>query len=123
MKASGTFEVKLTPVGDSEIAQRTIEKTFSGDLAATSIGVMLAVGTATKGSAGYVALEKVTGALAGKRGSFALQHFGIMNRGAPELIVRVVPDSGAGELAGIAGSMTINIVEGKHLYELEYTLA
>ncbi len=127
MKASGTFEVKLTPAAQEPaeaevLGRRSIDKKFFGEFEGTSVGVMLAVGTATKGSAGYVALERVTGTVGGKVGSFALQHFGIMNRGVGELVVRVVPDSGTDDLAGIAGTMTINIVEGKHLYEFEYTL-
>jgi len=126
MKATGTFEVKLTPAtqdpAEAEVlGRRSIDKKFSGDLEATSRGVMLAAGTATKGSAGYVAIERVTGSLHGKSGTFVLQHFGIMNRGVGELTVRVVPDSGTDDLIGLAGTMTINIVDGKHLYELEYT--
>jgi hypothetical protein len=126
MKATGTFEVKLTPAtqdpAEAEVlGRRSIDKKFSGDLEATSLGVMLAAGTATKGSAGYVAIERVTGSLHGKSGTFVLQHFGIMNRGVGELTVRVVPDSGTDDLIGLAGTMTINIVDGKHLYELEYT--
>ncbi len=78
--------------------------------------------TDTSGSAGYVAVEFVTGALDGKRGSFALQHTGSMNRGAPSLSVTVVPDSGTGELVGLEGEFTINIVDGKHLYEFTYKL-
>jgi len=122
MKATGTFEVKLTTTSESPFMNRSIDKTFRGDLEATSVGVMVAAGTATKGSAGYVALERVTGTLGGKNGTFVLQHFGIMNRGAPELIVRVVPDSGTDELVGLSGTMTIDIVEGRHLYSLDYAL-
>jgi hypothetical protein len=101
----------------------SIDKQFHGGLEATSKGVMLAAMTAVKGSAGYVAIEKVSGTLGGRSGTFVLQHSGIMNRGAPQLIITIVPDSGTGELAGIAGKMAINIVEGKHFYEFDYTLA
>jgi hypothetical protein len=75
-----------------------------------------------KGSAGYVAMERVTGTLAGRSGSFAIQHHGIMDRGAPSLSITVVPDSGAGELAGITGRMGITIEEGKHFYDFEYDI-
>ena len=127
--ASGTFDVKLTPQApdqsgaDPGAARLLIDKQFHGDLQATSKGQMLAVGTEVKGSAGYVAMERVTGTLHGRNGGFALQHNGTMTRGAPSLSVTVVPDSGTGELAGIDGRMSIEIVEGKHLYGFDYTLA
>ena len=125
--ASGTFEVKLTPQapdadGEPSVGRMSLDKQFHGDLEGTSKGQMLAVRSDVEGSAGYVAMERVTGTLAGKTGSFALQHYGIMNRGAPSLTISVVPDSGTGELAGIAGTMTINIEDGKHFYALDYTL-
>jgi hypothetical protein len=101
----------------------SIEKQFHGDLEATSKGQMLAVQGDVKGSAGYVAMERVIGTLGGRAGSFALQHTGTMNRGVPELSVTVVPDSGAQELAGISGRMTIDIAGGKHSFEFEYALA
>jgi uncharacterized protein DUF3224 len=127
--ASGTFEVKLTPqdaeekVGDPSIGRTSVTKLFSGDLEGTSKGQMLAVGTEVDGSAGYVAMERVTGNLDGRTGSFALQHSGTMTRGAPQLSVTVVPDSGTGELAGLTGKMNITIVDGTHLYEFDYTIA
>lgn len=125
MTANGTFEVKLKPqtdeVGDPTVGRMSIEKEFHGDLEATSKGQMLAVQGEVKGSAGYVAMERVNGMLAGRQGTFALQHTGTMDRGAPALSVTVVPDSGTGELAGISGKMTIKIVEKRHLYEFEYT--
>ncbi len=126
--ATGTFEVKLSPqspvenVGDPTVGRLSIDKRFSGDLEATSKGEMLAAGTDVKGSAGYVAIERVTGALHGRDGNFALLHRGVMTRGTPELTVTVVPDSGTGQLIGLAGKMSINIVEGKHSYDFEYTL-
>jgi hypothetical protein len=127
-RASGTFEVKIIPqapeanVGDPTVGRMALDKTFSGDLEAASKGQMLAVRTEIQGSAGYVAMERVTGTLHGQSGTFALQHSGTMNRGAPQLIITVVPDSGTGELAGIAGTMTITISGGKHSYDLDYTI-
>jgi hypothetical protein len=110
-------------VGDSTVARMSIDKQFHGDLEATSKGQMLAAGTEVQGSAGYVAIERVTGKLHGHSGSFALQHSGTMTRGVPQLTITVVPDSGTGQLVGLAGKMTINIVDGKHYYDFEYTLA
>jgi len=125
--ATGTFDVKLNPqddnAGDPTISRMLIEKQFHGDLEGTSQGQMLAVGTDTKGSAGYVAIERVSGKLNGQSGTFALQHSGAMTRGTPQLTITVVPDSGTGELVGLAGKMMINIVDGKHFYDLEYILA
>ncbi len=126
--AKGTFEVKATPQGAPDIAEGTtlarvsIAKTFQGDLVATSTVEMLSAMTSYKGSAGYVAIERVTGALHGRTGSFVLQHSGTMTRGAPQLTVSVVPDSGSGALAGLTGTMKIDIVDGKHFYEFGYTL-
>jgi Protein of unknown function (DUF3224) len=127
--ASGTFEVKILPqpaeanVGDPTVGRLSIDKQFHGDLEATSKGQMLAVGTDVKGSAGYVALERVAGTLDGHAGTFALQHSGTMTRGTPQLSVTVVPDSGTGELVGLTGKMDIKIDNGKHAYEFEYALA
>jgi hypothetical protein len=126
--ASGAFEVKLTPQGTDEKAERgtlgrmSIDKQFHGDLEATSKGEMLTAGTNVKGSAGYVAIERVTGALHGSGGTFLLQHSGTMTRGAPQLTITVVPDSGTGDLVGLAGKMVITIVDGKHSYDFDYTL-
>jgi hypothetical protein len=122
-RATGTFEVKLTPQpDDSPVGRMTIAKEFHGDLEAASVGQMLASMSEVKGSAGYVAIEKVTGTLHARTGSFVLQHRGVMNRGAAELSVTVVPDSGAGDLVGMKGSMNIIIEAGKHSYEFDYTL-
>ena len=123
-RASGTFEVKVTPQtpGDSGIGRMLIDKQFQGDLKGTSKVEMLAVGTAVEGSAGYVAMEQVNGTLNGRTGTFALQHSGTMTRGAPQLNVTVVPDSGTGELKGLSGRMSIVIADGKHSYEFEYTI-
>ena len=124
--AAGSFEIKLLPqpVADANagLGRMSIDKVFSGDLQGTSKGEMLSALTAVKGSAGYVAIERVTGTLQGRSGSFMLQHLGTMNRGAPTLTVRVVPDSGTEGLSGIAGSLSINITDGQHFYTLDYTL-
>ena len=128
-RAQGTFEVQLTPrepgdqAGDATIGRMAIDKQFHGDLEATSRGEMLTVGTAVEGSAGYVAMELVSGTLHGRTGSFVLQHSGTMARGAPALTVSVVPDSGTGELVGLAGTMAILIAGGQHTYDFEYELA
>lgn len=126
-RANGTFDVKLAPQPADEnegaVGKMSIDKQFHGDLDGTSRGLMLAAGTAVQGSAGYVAMERVTGKLHGKSGTFVLQHTGTMNRGAPQLSVTVVPDSGTGELVGLAGRMNIIIAAGKHSYEFDYTLA
>jgi hypothetical protein len=127
-RAAGTFDVKLTQQStDAEdsgttLGRYALEKQFRGDLDATSKGEMLSAGTQTKGSAGYVAQERVTGTLAGRSGSFVLQHTGVMKRGAPGLTITVVPDSGTGDLAGLTGTMNIIIEAGKHSYELDYDL-
>src|SRR5947199_3372757 len=121
--ASGTFEVKLTPQAEeASLGRLSIDKQFHGDLEATSKGQMLTAGTGVKGSAGYVAIERVTGALAGHSGSFVLQHSGTMTRGVPQLSITVVPDSGTGQLAGLTGKMTITIADGEHSYGFDYTL-
>ena len=122
--ASGTFEVKLTPQSpaDPSLGRMTIDKQFAGDLEGSSRGEMLSAMSAVKGSAGYVAIERVTAKLAGRSGTFVLQHSGTMNRGEPQQAVTVVPDSGTGELEGIAGAMTIRIEGGKHFYDFRYTL-
>jgi hypothetical protein len=126
--ASGPFEVKLTPLtlndqtADSRLGRMSIDKQFNGDLEATSQGEMLTAGTVTSGSAGYVAIERVSGTLHGRRGSFVLQHSATMTRGTPQLTITVVPDSGTEQLVGLAGKMSINIVDGNHFYDFEYTL-
>ena len=124
-QASGTFAVTLTPdgqAGEASLGRLTIVKQFGGDLEAGSQGQMLAAHTAIEGSAGYVALERVTGRLHGRSGSFVLQHHGLMDRGTPALTITVVPDSGTGELAGLQGRMQISVVDGQHRYVLEYSL-
>jgi hypothetical protein len=127
--SEGTFEVKLTPqkpdnkeAESAKIGRMSIDKQFHGHLEATTRGEMLAAGTDVKGSAGYVAIERVTGTLHGRSGSFILQHSGTMTRGEPQLSVTVVPDSGTKDLAGLAGALTIRIAEKQHFYEFDYTL-
>jgi hypothetical protein len=127
--ATGPFEVKLVPQDDKidpTLGRMTIGKTFHGDLEGTSKGQMLTASTDVKGSAGYVAIERVTGTLrtsTGQRtGTFALQHIGTLTRGAPELSVTVVPDSGTGQLVGLTGKFNIHIADGNHSYDFEYTL-
>lgn len=123
-QARGTFEVKLTPQATdaADLGRMSIDKQFHGDLEAASKGEMLSAMGSVQGSAGYVAIEKVTGSLKGRSGTFVLQHNGIMNRGTPQLTISVVPDSGTGQLEGLSGTMTIEIADGKHSYSFEYTL-
>ena len=127
--ATGPFEVKLNPEPPSGAAERagiarlSLDKQFHGELEATSQGEMLAFRSSVEGSAGYVAMETVRGTLHGRSGSFVLQHGSLMTRGTPVQSISVVPDSGTGELAGLAGRMTISIVDGRHSYHFDYTLA
>ena len=133
MQARGTFEVQLRPLatyaqaerggGDqTPLGRRSIDKQFRGDLEGASQGEMLSAGTPVKGSAGYVAIKRVRGTRAGREGSFVLQHSGTMTSGAGQLTITVVPDSATGALAGLAGTMTIEIAGGQHSYLLDYTL-
>ena len=128
LRAKGPFEVKLTPQpadqrSDSSAPGRLlIDKQFHGDLEATSKGQMLTASGNVQGSAGYVAIEKVTGTLHGRSGSFVLQHSGTMTRGAPQLTITLVPDSGTGQLIGLTGKMAIEITGGKHSYDFQYSL-
>jgi hypothetical protein len=127
MHASGTFQVKLTPQklenpGDSTRARTSIDKQFHGDIEGTSKGEMLTAATSVKDSAGYVAIERITGTLKGRNGSFTLQHSATMDRGKPSLSITVVPDSGTGDLTGLTGTMDIKITNGKHFYEFDYSL-
>lgn len=129
MHISGEFDVKLAPIDSYAQSQHginlgrmSIDKVFHGDLNATSQGEMLSAMTPTQGSAGYVAIEQVTGSLNGKQGSFVLQHFGTMDKGQDRLILEVVPDSATGELAGLSGNMKIERTDGKHFYHFDYQL-
>ena len=128
MRASGTFEVKLSPLETytqspgAQIGRMSIDKSFAGDLVGTSQGEMLTGGSPAEGSAGYVAFERVTGALQGLSGSFLLQHSATMTPESQEATVTVVPASGTGELEGIAGTLVIEITDGQHFYHFDYTL-
>jgi hypothetical protein len=123
VKATGPFEVKLAPLTapDAVPGRMSIDKQFHGDLEAASKGEMLMAGSPVQGSAGYVAIERVEGTLHGRAGTFVLQHNATMTRGAGELNIIVIPDSGTGELSGLSGKMTIDIAaDGGHSYEFEY---
>ncbi len=128
--ATGPFEVKLAaqPLAqagsDSGLGRMSLDKQFHGELEATSVGEMLtAMSSSVQGSGAYVAVERITGTLHGRSGSFALHHTGVMNRGVPELTIMVVPDSGTGELTGITGKLNIRIESGgKHFYDFDYEL-
>jgi len=126
--AKGEFTVKLDPqpladtTSDPLLGRMSINKTWQGAMEGTSRGEMLSARTPTQGSAGYVAIERFTGSLDGRRGSFVLQHSGTMARGEQQLVISVVPDSGSGELAGLTGTMTITVADGKHEYNFAYTL-
>jgi len=127
MHANGPFDVKVTPQDDKSddplLNRMTLDKHYHGDLEATGQGQMLTAGTSVKGSGAYVAIEKVSGTLKGRTGTFVLQHSGTMNNNVPQLAINIVPDSGTGQLAGIAGNMNIRIAaDGKHSYEMEYTI-
>ena len=126
--AKGTFEVKLAPepisaiAAEANLARLSIDKQFFDDLEGISNGEMLAVRSNIEGSAGYVAIERFSGTLHGRRGTFALQHSSTMTRGIPQQSIHVVPDSGTGELTGLSGTMTIIITDGNHFYEFVYSL-
>lgn len=127
--AKGSFDVTVKPLAEGAQSEAwapgrmSLEKQFKGDLEATSKGEMLTAMTETQGSAGYTAIEKISGRLHGRNGTFLLQHFAVMSHGVPgEWIVMVVPDSGTGGLKGLTGKMTITITGKQHAYALEYSL-
>lgn len=126
--AKGSFTVEMKPQTDPDTAEgvslgrMSLDKQFDGDLRGTGKGAMLTALTPTRGSAGYVAIERVTGTLAGRSGSFVFQHSGTMDHGAQRLSITVVPDSGTGGLAGLTGTFRIHIAEGRHDYEFDYAL-
>jgi len=126
-QASGTFDVKLSPQAQDDVTagapgRMLIDKQFQGDLSGSSKGQMLAARSAIPGSAGYVAMELVTATLAGRSGTFVLQHTGSMDRGALSLSIHVVPDTATGQLAGLSGKMDIKITDGQHFYTFDYLL-
>ena len=125
--ASGTFEVQMEPQSEDKaegatLGRMRLSKQFHGGLEGASTGEMLTATSGVKGSAGYVAMERFSGSLDGRSGSFVLQHSATMARGTAQQPVTVVPDSGSGQLAGLAGTMTIQISGGKHSYDFAYTL-
>ena len=126
--AKGSFTVEMKPQSEPDssdgvsLGRMSLDKRFEGDLVATGRGAMLTALTPVKGSAGYVAIERVSGTLHGRSGAFVFQHTGIMDRGSQQLSITVVPGSGTDALVGIAGTFKLTIVEGKHLYEFEYSL-
>ena len=128
-RATGTFVVKMSPqtvhdeVLSLAVSRFSIDKQFHGDLLATSKGEMLASRSVVQGSAGYVALEQVTGTLQGRVGTFVFQHSGTMARSMPQLSITVVPDSGTGQLVGLSGQLAINLVDGEHQYDFDYSIA
>ena len=128
-RATGAFDVKITPLPSPDTSKETpfgrmsFDKQLHGPLDGTSQGEMLTAMSAVEGSGAYVAVERVTATLDGRKGTFMLVHNGVMTRGAPQLTVTVVPDTGTGELAGLAGRMAIRIEEGgKHFYDFDYSL-
>jgi hypothetical protein len=124
--ARGMFQVQIKPLGDdaadASLARMSIDKEFHGELKGTSKGQMLAAATTVKDSAGYVAIERVTGTLQNRHGTFLLQHHGLMSRGTGDLRITVIPDSGTDQLVGLAGTMTIIVAGGEHSYDFEYSL-
>lgn len=126
--ARGSFTVQLKPAGEPDVVDRVslgrmlLDKQFEGDLAGVGIGQMLTAMTPVEGSAGYVAIERVTGTLHGLAGSFVFQHTGTMDRGAQSLSITVVPGSGTGALTGLSGTFKLQITDGKHFYEFSYEL-
>jgi Protein of unknown function (DUF3224) len=125
-QAAGKFEIKLAPAGagiEPVLNRMSLDKLFHGDLEAFSKGEMLSAMSDVKGSGGYVALERVEGTLAGRTGTFILQHYGTMNRGVPHLLITVVPDSGTAALVGLTGKMEIAITHGDHFYDFQYSFS
>ena len=126
--AGGEFDVKIGPqkdegIGDPTIGRMSIDKVYRGDLEGTGLGQMLAgMAAEVKDSGAYVAIERIRGTLHGRTGSFAVHHRGVMTRGAQDLVITVIPDSGTEGLTGISGTMTIDIRDGKHFYGIDYTL-
>jgi hypothetical protein len=126
--AKGTFTVEMKPLSDPDtvdgvsLGRMSLHKRFEGDLVATGVGEMLTALTPVKGSAGYVAIERVTGTLHGRSGSFVFQHSGTTNQGAQQLSIAVVPGSGVGALAGLSGVFKLRIADGTHFYEFDYAM-
>jgi hypothetical protein len=125
--AKGTFQVKRAPIpiafDATGLGRHSLDKSYSGDLEGTSLGEMVSAGGSVRGSAGYVAMERVTGTLHGRAGTFVLQHSATMTRGTPKLTLTVVPDTGTDGLEGLSGSMRIIIEKGEHFYEFDYKVS
>lgn len=121
-RVNGEFDVKVTPVANDEFGAMSLDKQYHGELTGTAKGRMLTAGDASKGAGAYVAIEHVSGALQGKKGTFALHHVGVMDPSGQSLSVAVVPGSATGELAGLSGTMSIDIKDGKHFYTLNYAI-
>ena len=127
--ASGPFEVKMQPQGEGDVAagsslgRMSLDKQYNGDLQAIGKGEMLAARSDIPTSAAYVAIERVTGTLHGREGSFVLVHKGVMTSAGQQLVIEVVPDTGTGQLVGISGSLGIRIEGGKHYYDFDYELS
>jgi hypothetical protein len=126
-RATGEFDVKIVPQAEDKselgtLGRMSLNKEFRGDLVGTSTGEMLTAMAPEKGSGVYVAVERVSGTLSGRKGSFLLHHTGIMARGAQSLSIQVVPNSGTSELAGISGTLAIRIEGGKHFYDFDYSI-
>lgn len=125
--AKGSFTVKTTPageatkVGETSLGKFLVQKVFSGDLQGTSEFHMHTAGS-DSGAAAYVAIEVVTGTLNGKTGSFALMHSGTMTKTSQQLIITIAPELATGELKGIEGKFTINVVNKEHFYVMEYSM-
>jgi hypothetical protein len=127
LRASGAFDVRMAPIPHDEsmgvgVARFSLDKQYSGDLVGTGKGEMLSAMGNVQGSAAYVAIELVTGSMQGRSGSFVIAHRGVMTRGTPDLVISIVPDSGTGELAGISGTMAIDIRGRDHFYTLDYQI-
>lgn len=128
-RATGTFEITMNAQPPYDTAEGTtlgrasFDKTFHGDLQGQGRVEMLSALTSVQGSAAYVALERITGALAGREGSFIVLHTGVMERGKPTLSVTVVPDSASGGLRGLGGKLEIQVIEKQHHYTFDYEIA
>ena len=124
LNAAGTFDVQIAPTGhapDDSLQSLSLAKTYHGDLEATSRGEMLASGGPPSTNGGYVAMERITGKLTGRAGSFSAMQLGTMSTGTvPQITMQIVPGSGTGDLSGLYGTMTIAVTSGQHHYTIHY---
>ena len=122
----GTFDVTMHPEPPySErdgvtLARAVFDKTFHGPLTATGRVEFLSVRAGE--NAAYVALERIEGTLDGRAGSFVVTHRALASRAAKTLQIEVVPGTGTGALAGLEGTIDVEIVEKKHHYTMTYAL-